>query len=259
MNRYFVRPPREAFAGLGDGYIGEQSSYAEYNYLGRGPLPWVKSLHFETALLLARPQFGRSAIDYGCADGVLLPSLSPRFERILAVDNNEPAVRMSRTVADRLDLANVEVRSNDGYDPSAFAAEVRASGDFHVLFCLETLEHVGEADRLWEAKMEFVDHLFDCLVPGGLVIISVPSMTGAALLVQRTMLAALKLHREPMTSRELWDAVVHKRTEALEPRWEHWKHLGFNERTLERHLRERFRVTAKKSLFFSQVFAVRRP
>ena len=83
-------------------------------------------------------------------------------------------------------------------------------------------------------------------------------MVGPAFFVQRAALAACGMVREELSRRELFDAVVRRDTDALEPRWTPWAHLGFNHLKLERALRERVRVVRRRTLVFSQLFVLAR-
>ena len=91
-------------------------------------------------------------------------------------------------------------------------------GEYRVAFLLETLEHVGDPSRFYESKMEFLDGVFGLLQPRGRVVISVPKMVGISFLVQRATLRLLGMHREEIGRRNLFNAVVRRNTDALEPR-----------------------------------------
>ncbi len=254
--RYFEPPSARVFTD-GDGeYLPGFATYTSYNYLGGGPVARVKAAHFEAALELTRDLHGScDAVDFGCADGVLLPSLARLFNRVYAVDVRQSMVAVANQVKDELGLANVEVVCNEDRD-FASLAEDTASGDFRVAFLLETLEHIGEAETMWRDKVEFVEGVLGLLAPGGRLVISVPTMVGLPFLAQRAALAAGRMHREPINARDLFNAVVRRNTDALEPRWTSEDHLGFNHRKLERHLRERFRIAEHRNLGFSQVYVV---
>ena len=75
--RRFQPPPAELYRQAESEYLPGHATYSEYNYLSAGPLAQLKSAHFEAALDLVADLAGKTgAIDFGCADGVFLPSAS---------------------------------------------------------------------------------------------------------------------------------------------------------------------------------------
>jgi 2-polyprenyl-3-methyl-5-hydroxy-6-metoxy-1,4-benzoquinol methylase len=257
--RLYEPPPRAVYDGMDGKYAGRTSTYAAYNYLGGGPVAHIKAAHFEAALQEARPWFGDTpVIDFGCADGVMAPSLARHFGEVLAVDQREDFVERTRLVADSCGLRNVSVLCNAGVGMEDLAERLRPRG-YGVAFLLETLEHIADPTDLYGSRAAFVEQLLGLLRDDGVVIATVPTMVGPAFAVQRAALAAFGMVREDLSRRELFDAVVRRNTDALEPRWTPWAHLGFNHLKLERALRERVRIVAHRSLFFSQVYVVARP
>ena len=254
--RYFDPPTARAFRERDAEYLPGYPTYTAYNYCGRGLVARVKAAHFESALELTSDLHGQAgAVDFGCADGVFLPSLAHFFPRVYAVDIRPDMTAVAERVQRELELENVQVVCNQDRDFASLAHDTRG-GDYRVAFLLETLEHVGDALRLYESKMDLVDGVLDLLEPGGRVVISVPKMTGVPFLVQRATLRLLRMQREEIGRRDLFNAVVRRNTDALEPGWTSAAHLGFNDRKLERYLRERFRVTASRNLGFTQVFVI---
>src|SRR5262245_40899173 len=95
----FVKPSltvyRQAAAAEGYSYIDRTSSYAEYNYLRPGFTSRLKYEHFELALRLTRRYFHTcNVIDFGCADGIFVPSLSLYFNKVAAVDKRRDFVNL---------------------------------------------------------------------------------------------------------------------------------------------------------------------
>src|SRR5205823_4768227 len=134
----------------------------------------LKRRRFETALHLARPWFGAGAIDMGCADGIMLPSLSRHFSTVVGVDTNPKATAIAEEVAST--LPNVRVLCNDGV---GFAELRRRIGPGHrVMFLLETLEHIGDPEQMYKGKAEFVENCLSLLDGDGVIIASVPRMVG---------------------------------------------------------------------------------
>jgi hypothetical protein len=256
--KYFNPPTARAFWERDAEYLPGYPTYTAYNYSGGGLVARVKTAHFEAALELTRDLHGEAgAVDFGCADGVFIPSLARIFPRVYAVDIRPDMTAIAERVRMELKLENVQVVCNRDRDFTSLAQDMRA-GDYRVAFLLETLEHVGDARRLYESKMDFVDGVLGLLEPDGRVVISVPKMTGVSFLVQRGALRLLGMHREAIGCRDLFNAVVRRNTDALEPVWTSAAHLGFNHLKLERYLSERFRVTTSRSTGFTQVFVITR-
>src|SRR5690242_6878325 len=106
--------------------------------------------------------------------------------------------------------------------------------------------------------MEFLDDLFTLLDSDGVIVISVPTMVGIPFLLQRMALKLFGLEREQISRRGLFNAVVRRNTDALEPAWESHAHLGFNHKKLERFLIGKFAVLNHRNLIFSQVYVIGR-
>lgn len=251
-------PPRALYDAIDGEYAGGVSTYAAYNYLGGGPVARIKAAHFEAALQEARPWFGDTpVIDFGCADGVMVPSLARHFREVLAIDHDQRFVDVTQRVIDGCRVENARVICNAGIGMDELAEQLRPRG-YGVAFLLETLEHIADPDDLFGSRARFVEQLLGLLRDDGRVIVSVPTMVGPAFLVQRAALAAFGMLREDVSKRELFDAVVRRNTDALEPRWQSSAHLGFNHLKLERALRERVRVVEHRSLLFSQLYVLAR-
>ena len=255
--RYFSLPPSELFRDVDATYVGDHATYTSYNYLGGSPVARIKLAHFESALRLTREYFGKTnAIDFGCADGVLIPSLAGHYPRVLGIEVRPEWAALTERVVDALGLSNASVICNAGLDFSELAEITRPQG-YQVAYLLETLEHIGRVEAMYESRMDFLDELFTLLTDDGVVVISVPTMVGPAFLLQRLALSTLRKQREPISVPDLLAAGLFSRTERLEPEW-YGDHLGFNHRKLERHLHRRFRVLKKRNLFFTQVYLVGR-
>jgi SAM-dependent methyltransferase len=251
-SRLFVKPPANVYGAAGG------PTYTGYNYLGGGPVAWVKRRHFEAALDYARPWFDRApVIDFGCADGVFLPSLSRRFPSVRAVDLSPIFTDLAQRVVDELALDNVRVVCNERRSMASLADEF-APDECELLFLLETLEHVGDPRRFYESKIDFLNDLFGLLAPTGRIVISVPTMVGLPFLVQRMVLGALRMTREPISAPDFARAVFLRRADTLEADWQPHKHLGFNHVELERHLRREFAVVHRQSLVFTELFVIAR-
>lgn len=265
----FVRPPADAFKDITTrDYVG-YATYSQYNYLRPGLVPRIKTARFEKALQIAR-ESGRltknnNAIDFGCADGVLLPSLCKHFGHVLGVDNSAKFVDQASALVRQLGLTNVELYCNAGKSFEDVARAIQASGkSYQIAFLLETLEHIGDpaaTPRMYEAKVEFVRSLLGLLDEGagGAVIVSVPCMVGLRFLAKYIIQATLRLHHERLTLPQLlrssWGGL--RSTDDLEPLWK-GGHIGFNHIKLERHLRAAFPRMRRWSTLTSEFYLIER-
>ncbi len=256
----FVRPPESVYRDPDLEFMDGFRTYGEYNYLRPGLASRVKLAHFEKALELASDGFGREAvIDFGCADGVFLPSLARYFPRVVAVDRVPMFRDIAARVVKEIGADHIEVICNEELDDDALAARL-SGAPWHTAFCLEVLEHVGDPERpetAYDAKLALLETLFRLLQPGGRVIASVPTMVGLPFLAQRAALAILGGWREPLSWGELLRAGLLRDTDALEQRWD-GGHLGFNHVRLERALAGRFRIDRRTNLGFQVVYELRR-
>lgn len=258
----FVKPPVEAYRdpSLEDSLYLESHgarTYAEYNYLGGGLTAKVKLGHFEKVLALCRDLLGSApVIDFGCADGVFLPSLSKYFPHVTGVDIRQDFIKVSRVVCDNLGLDNVTLICNQGMSFDRLREAIPGPA-CRLAFVLEVLEHVGDRDTMYEDKVALVGDLFGLLDRDGRVVVSVPKMTGIAFLVQRIGLSLFGLKREPVSTGELLRATFLGNTDALEERWVQ-DHIGFNHRKLETFLGREFRILRRTGTFFQAIYLLSR-
>ena len=256
--KYFVPPPQDVYRAAHTQHAGGFRTYTEYNYLRPGPASWIKRLHFETALALTRPYFGSDVIDFGCADGPFEPSLARHFDHICAVDQNEDFTTVAAEVVRSRGLTGVDVVCNAGLSMVQLRERLAASGrTYRVLFLLETLEHVGERDDPGGSRVRFLHELFSLLADDGVMVVSVPTMTGLAFAVQRLGLAVTGSVREPISASEFLRASLLRDTRALARRWD-GEHLGFDHTRLEPHLRRAFHIVARRHIFFQVLYVLAR-
>jgi 2-polyprenyl-3-methyl-5-hydroxy-6-metoxy-1,4-benzoquinol methylase len=261
--RFFVRPAPGILESETECYIGPYRTYAHYNYLRAGPIAALKRRRFDIALSLARPWFHRTgAIDFGCADGVLLPSLARYFPRVAAVDNDPRVIPIARQVVEESHLESVDViNSHDMPFPALRARLLGPRGDreYGIMFLLETLEHVGPdlpADEdQYAYRVQFVQDLFSFLAPPARIIVSVPRMTGLGFLTRYVTQSTLGMPHEPIPVADALRAGILGDTSSLEPHWT-GGHLGFNDRKMERELKKAFTIIEAKRLPFSLIYTI---
>jgi 2-polyprenyl-3-methyl-5-hydroxy-6-metoxy-1,4-benzoquinol methylase len=254
----FVYPHTTAFRNARGMYRGAYRSYSHYNYLRPGLIAALKRRHFTIALKLARPWFHRTAaIDFGCADGIFLPSLARYFSHALGVDRDPAACAIANAVVTDLGLENVRVAcTGDTGDGTPLRAAIGAApGGYGIAFALETLEHIGVPDPVAADALRAatVRGLLALLEPPARIIVSVPRMTGPCFLAKYGAQRLLGVADEPLSLRDALRAGLRRDTTALAPRW-CGGHVGFDERTFERalsgvaHIRER-RTTWLSALY----------
>ena len=74
----------------------------------------MKIRHFEQALKMTQKFFyNTNVIDFGCADGPFLPSLSKYFNHVLAIDIVPRNLKLASKLSNIMNLRNVELLCND--------------------------------------------------------------------------------------------------------------------------------------------------
>ena len=105
-------------------------------------------------LPLLRPLLGERAaglcVDVGAGDGVLLPLLSPLFERIFAVDRSPARLAACARVTSDLGLSNVRLLEGDADDVALYEACFRGGGA-SVVVVARTLHHAARPTDLLAA------------------------------------------------------------------------------------------------------------
>jgi 2-polyprenyl-3-methyl-5-hydroxy-6-metoxy-1,4-benzoquinol methylase len=255
--KYFVRPPADAYLSAESDYSEGYRTYTEYNYLNPGLASRIKSWHFETALELTKEHFHNgNVIDFGCADGAFLPSLSKHFNHVCAIDRNPGFVKTASAAVQALGLGNVELLCNDGL--SIETVKSRLSGrEYQVLYLLETLEHVGDNNSLYPSKVHFLKEIASLIDKDGVIVVSVPNMVGPFFLVQRIGLTLTGSLREPISIGNLLKASFLGSTVDLEKRW-NGGHLGFNHKKLEDCMKGEFRILRKRHIMFQVLYLITR-
>jgi 2-polyprenyl-3-methyl-5-hydroxy-6-metoxy-1,4-benzoquinol methylase len=214
--------------------------------------------HFEEALKMTSERFhNANVIDFGCADGPFLPSLSKYFNHVVGIDNNPAFIKISAKVVETMHLNNVKLIGNDNLTFDAVKSRI-AGEKYQILFLLETLEHVGDKSALWESRVKFIRELFSLLDEKGIIILSVPIMVGASFFLQRLGFLLLNVKsQEKVSTTDLFKASLLNDTTNLEKMW-HGGHLGFNHKKLERYLKKNFKILEKKNITFQVIYKLAR-
>jgi cyclopropane fatty-acyl-phospholipid synthase-like methyltransferase len=171
---------------------------------------------------LLLPFLAESAVllDYGCGQG--------RFLHDIATDMNEQTPHVELLGYDPYQSAQY-----DGYrivsDPTAIAAQ-----SVTILTCLEVCEHLTDSET-----QEFIDFGLHALAPNGKMLVTVPIMTGPAVLLKELSRSILFRRRSDMTGRELFKAaflgIPARRADDIKA-----SHRGFDWRVTQRRLLESF-------------------
>jgi len=82
-------------------------------------------------------------MDYGCADGSFLPSLSKYFNNVFAADINPDLIGEATILKREMKLDNVKLLCTKDL---SFEETKKAVGDtkYDIVYILEVMEHVGE-------------------------------------------------------------------------------------------------------------------
>ena len=253
LKNYYVRPQYITLDGAT--YWKGYKTYSEYNYLKPGIVSWIKTRHFETALKLTSKYFHKcNVIDFGCADGAFLPSLAKYFNHVVAVDRKPDFMRIASKLVGETGINNVELICNDNLTIKEVKSKI-SSEEWHILYLLDILEHVGDRLNMYGSKVEFLREVSTLIHDDGIIVISVPKMIGISFLIQRLGLTLLRMNQESISIRDLIKAGIFNDTSNLEKKW-NGGHLGFNHKRLENYIRKEFSVLEKKNDLFHVIYVI---
>jgi len=233
-------------------------TYSEYNYLSSNTVvSKIRRYHFEKVLQLTEEYFNKaSVIDFGCADGSFLPTLSKYFPNVLGIDIDPNYIDICTKLIDKMNLDNCKCICSENMSIEELKSKI--NGSFNLLFLLEVLEHIGEKDNMYESKMDFLRQISSLIPDDGLIVISVPNMVGLGFLIQRFGLSILGLYREELTWKELLYAGFLNKTDELEQKWRFESHIGFNHKKLEQYMKKEFQIVEKSNIFFQTVYVIKK-
>lgn len=117
---------------------------------------------YELALSMIRQ--GDSALDFGCGNGALVPSLSKMFKSVYAVDTAESKVRATTSTCSRLSITNVNISH---VSPGNELRDLRDEM-FDCICALDVLEHISHASSV-------VSEFLRVLKADGYLIVSIPN------------------------------------------------------------------------------------
>ncbi|MEN6293146.1 MAG: class I SAM-dependent methyltransferase [Methanobacterium sp.] len=244
-----------------DGYHGA-ASYSDYNYLKPGLFQKIKRRHFEIALNLTKKYFHKAnVIDIGCADGPFIPSLSKYFNQVAGIEYDPRFVEQARKAVYKQHLENVSVLCNK---ESSFEEIRKGLGNTHysIIFLMEVLEHVGQHwTTMYQDKVKFLKEAATFLDNDGIIVISVPKMTGFSFLFQVVGQVLFNLGNKkeilslPVTS--LLKCVFLNDTDEIEPLWRpFYTHMGFSHLKFEMAIKSEFKIIKSKNDWFQKIYMV---
>jgi len=243
----------------------DKHTYTDINY-GKGIAGYLRKRHFEAALELTSKYFHSvNVIDYGCADGPFLPSLSNYFNNVVGIDVHQKSLDIAFRIIQKMNLKNVLLIYNENIQESQPTVQpeiIKSKFEgqtFKIIFLLEVLEHIGDKDNLYFSQMEFLKDLFKLIEDDGIIVISVPKMFGLPYLFQIIGLRLLGQHCEDSfhSLKTLFKASFWIDTDTIEKLWCGY-HEGYNYKKLEKNLKNNFDILSSKDIIFQKVFVIKR-
>ena len=263
--KYFITPPVEIYLSseeVGDvspEYIEQAGgeSYTRYNYLKPGIVSYLKTRHFEIVLKLTKKYFHRcNVIDFGCADGAFIPSLSKYFNHVFAIDQDSSNIRVVSKLVKKKEINNVDLLCNYLITNDDIK-EKKMNKNYHIIYLLETLEHVGNIENLYESKMIFLRDLATLIDNDGIIVISVPNMIGLSYFIQWIAFKPLGVIDRPMSKKNLFKSCFLKDTSDLEKQ-RYVGHLGFNHEKMEDYIKKEFKILEKKNIISQMIYIIKK-
>ena len=262
IKKRFIEPISVAQESDKYNYLG--STYTDANY-GKGIAGYLKKRHFEAALALTAEYFHSvNVIDYGCADGPFLPSLSNYFNNVIGIDVNPNYLDVAFRLIQTMNLKNVRLICNENIQPSQpivrtdFIKSKFEGQNYQIIFLLESLEHIGDKNNLYSSQVEYLKELFKMIDDDGIMVISVPKMFGLAYLFQIIGLRLLGQHPEYSYHSfiTLIKAAFWIDTDSIEKLWRGY-HEGYNYKKLEKNLQKNFHILSAKDIVFQKIFLIK--
>ena len=256
MRQKFIAPPiikKEGFE-----YHGCHS-YSEYNYLQKSFISSIKRRHFDIVLDLTSKYFYKTnVIDFGCADGIFLPTLSFYFCSVLGIERNKNSILIAQKMIDELSLKNVIIVDNEIESINKIKKEY-IKKDYGIIFLLEVLEHIGTSyQTMYEDKITFLKEIFSLVENTGIIVLSVPKMVGISFFIQSVGLSVFNLTSSEYSFKELIKPILFKDTSDIEKYWvPDYTHKGFNHKKLERYLEREFFIVNKIDDFFQVLYVIK--
>lgn len=114
---------------------------------------------------------GGTAVEIGCGEGYLMPTLSKHFNKVVGVDKSEKMLNSARKF---FLFPNTDYLNDDITFPHCTQL---TKEKYNWIICLETLEHI----RQWDIALYNMSKM---LLPGGKILLSIPVEIGFSLLAK---------------------------------------------------------------------------
>lgn len=235
------------------------NSYTEYNYLKPGLSTLLKRRPLEIVLQLTSHFFNKvNVIDYGCGDGPLIPSESKYYKNTVGIDINPKFIEYAKMVKKVANLKNITLICNQNKSINEIK-KLMPKKKYQILLLIEILEHIGlNWKSMYTNKILFLRKIRKLIEPKGLIIITVPKMTGISLFLQKIRSFFFKVEALNIPFSDFLKSVfLSYSTTNLEKLWNPSLHIGFNEKKLESYLKIDFDLVYKYSELFTQVFVLK--
>jgi len=259
LNDLYIQPTIIKFTEKG--YNGA-ASYSEFNYGQNGVSSRIKRRHFEIALKLTRKYFHKAnVIDIGCADGPFLPSLSKYFSNVVGIEYDPRFAEQAKKAVYKQHLENVSIICNNETSFEEIKTEL-GDTSYSIIFLMEVLEHVGNHwTTMYEDKLTFLKEAATLLDDDGIIVISVPKMTGFSFLFQAVGQVVFNLGNKkeilslPVSS--LLKCIFLNDTRDVEHLWRpFYTHMGFNHMKLEEYIKGDFEIIKEKDDWFQKIYII---
>ncbi len=235
----------------GYNYYKGWESYSHYNYIS-GKFASFKRKHFENALKLAEPFLnkGKTVIDYGCADGFFIPTLSKHFGKVYGLDIDEKLIKYAKDVVSLNRIKNIELHCIQNLNQNEIQ-DLLGNERISAIFCLDVVEHIYEKSDPYKKRIEFIKNLLNLLDAEGYLFLSVPNMIGIPLFLQWVLSRVIGgVFDEGVNIKDLIRPILLKDTRkitGLIP----GAHTGFNHKYLELYLKKHgLQIVKKKAIPF---------
>jgi 2-polyprenyl-6-hydroxyphenyl methylase/3-demethylubiquinone-9 3-methyltransferase len=161
------------FASHADDWWDPNGSEAMLHKLNPVRLKYVRDQvdqHWQCDEHVRRPLEGKTALDVGCAAGLLTEPLARLGAKVTGIDAAAELVEVARDHAAAMGL-DIDYRAGDVQ---------QLDGQFDLITCMEVIEHVAD-------PAAFIAALAKRLAPEGLLVLSTPNQTSRSRLMMITV------------------------------------------------------------------------
>jgi len=171
---------------------------------------------FEKALNLVELSYKSSVLDFGTGDGYFLNLLNQNKD--VKITGYEPIRDMFEQLEETVSDKEIALINN----------LEESKERFHVIYCLEVLEHFRE-----EYQLKRIREIKGKLDKKGKIVISVPIEVGFASLLKNIVRISISQVEKDTNFRNIIKALFYKKVERYEQANYIYTHIGFNYKKLE--------------------------